>query len=254
MTDDEQQLVKASAEAALKPFADLCQKLFGGAAEEIGGIWQDSLKVRRFGRQIKLLRRVQELLQHAGIDPQRVKDTISIPLLNAATLEDDECLQDKWACLLANAANPAASPPISAQFPKILANLSAREVAFLDLYCTFSAGHVDPTAFSRNPGAAAPHGALVQSDLIDLAGKHGFTWKSEEEREGMLAHLISEGLIKLEQISPAHVMNFFSNISRRPANSQQSVMELRPIFQAYYRMTVLGMEFVMACRPPSKRS
>src|ERR1035441_10186247 len=116
----------------MKPFANLIEKLFGGSAEEIGGMWQDSLKVRRFGRQLKLFARVQRMIADAGFEPKQIPDSLSIRLMASATLEDDETLQEKWAAMLANAANPDGGTPVSTQFPNILANLSAHDAILLD--------------------------------------------------------------------------------------------------------------------------
>lgn len=105
MNDDEKELLRAGADAAMKPLASLIEKLFGGSAEEIGEMWQDALKACRFKRQLQLLKRVQEMIAEAGFEPRRVPDNISIPLLNGAALEDDESLQERWAALLANASS-----------------------------------------------------------------------------------------------------------------------------------------------------
>ena len=91
---------------------------------------EDALKVRRFSRQLKLFERVQKLIADAGFEPQQVKDSISIPLLTAATLQDDESLQQKWACLLANAANPAAV--VHPAFVEILSALAPLDAVVLD--------------------------------------------------------------------------------------------------------------------------
>src|SRR5262249_1079297 len=74
MTDEGKELIKAGADAAMRPFANLVEKLFGGAVEELGGMWTDTLKVRRFGRQIKLFSRVQNMIEDAGFEPQHIAD------------------------------------------------------------------------------------------------------------------------------------------------------------------------------------
>src|SRR5262249_41102811 len=98
--------------------------------EEIGGMWQDRLKVRRLKRQIELLKKVQKLIDDSGFEPQYVKDSISIPLLTSATLEDNQTLQDKWAALLANAANPATG--VHPAFIRILESMGPLDAAVLD--------------------------------------------------------------------------------------------------------------------------
>jgi hypothetical protein len=57
----------------------------------------------RFGK-LKLRKKVEKVVDEAGFNPCTVRDSVAVPLLQAALLEDEETLQDKWANLLANAA------------------------------------------------------------------------------------------------------------------------------------------------------
>ena len=59
---DEDKLVKAVVEAALRPFADLLDKLAGPAAKELGLALKDHVRVFRFKRQLRLFERVKEIL------------------------------------------------------------------------------------------------------------------------------------------------------------------------------------------------
>jgi hypothetical protein len=130
MTDDEKQLFKVTAEATLKPFGSLLERLFGGAVDQIGGEWEYRLRARRLLRQAKVYAKLKQQLDDARIEPQKIPEKIWIPALQAVSLEDDETLQDTWASLLANAANPDVDP-IPPAFPEILRQLTAREVGFL---------------------------------------------------------------------------------------------------------------------------
>src|ERR1035438_3080001 len=110
MTDDERQLFKVTAEATLKPFGNLLERLFGGAVDQIGGEWEYRLRARRLLRQAKVYAKLKQQLDDARIDPQKIPEKIWIPAVQAVSLEDDETLQDTWASLLANAANPDVDP------------------------------------------------------------------------------------------------------------------------------------------------
>ena len=132
MDDEQKEIAKIGAEAAMKPFTELFQKLFGGPSEEIGGMWQDALQVRRFGRRLKLLKRVQALIDKAGFTPKQVSDKLGIPLLNASSLEDDDTLQEKWANLLVNAAHPTPNLEVQPTFVTILAELTPSQAFLLD--------------------------------------------------------------------------------------------------------------------------
>lgn len=54
MTDDEKALFKVTADAAIKPFGNLLERLFGGAVDQIGGEWEGRLMVRRLMRRVKV--------------------------------------------------------------------------------------------------------------------------------------------------------------------------------------------------------
>ena len=43
------------------------------------------------------------MIEEAGIEPREVPENIWVPLLQAASLETDDSLQERWASLLANA-------------------------------------------------------------------------------------------------------------------------------------------------------
>lgn len=71
------------------------------------------------------------ILQESNVEPHPVPGRVLMPILEHASLEeDDERLQWKWAALLASAAAvPNQVPP---SFPKILSELSPAEVLLLD--------------------------------------------------------------------------------------------------------------------------
>jgi hypothetical protein len=79
MTKDEMDLAKVAADALTKPWADFANRLFGGAADEIGGMWQDHLKFRRLQRQLKLLPKIKELIEEAGFARVRSKTIFLFP-------------------------------------------------------------------------------------------------------------------------------------------------------------------------------
>ena len=145
MSIDEKDLLKVGAEAAFKPFASLIERLFGGAVDQIGSGWEDSLKIRRRIRQLKLLTKLKARIEQAGFEPHPIPDNIWIPALEAASREDDDRLQDKWASLLANASNP--NTGIHPGFVQILHNFAPLDAVVLDeVYKRLLAGFRDKRA------------------------------------------------------------------------------------------------------------
>jgi hypothetical protein len=49
MDDDQKALIKAGAEAVFKPFSNLIERLFGGAADEVGLMLKNEVMFRRIG-------------------------------------------------------------------------------------------------------------------------------------------------------------------------------------------------------------
>ena len=84
--------------------ATFIARLTRGTLEEGFGIFEDKLKYMRWKNQIRLIQRANEFVKEANPDgttrPLPLK--YAIPLLQGASLEDDEYLQDLWARLLAN--------------------------------------------------------------------------------------------------------------------------------------------------------
>jgi hypothetical protein len=75
---------------------------------------------------------VQAVCTEAGIRPQTVKLSFLFDVVEKASLEEDDELQELWANLLANAADPEHQGLISMSFPDILKQLSKDEAQFLE--------------------------------------------------------------------------------------------------------------------------
>jgi hypothetical protein len=131
---DDTDLIKAGAqgitEGVMAPFADLLRKLAGPVAEELGLTLQDEVRVFRLKRRIRLLERVQQMLNEKGVEPQRVPLKILVPVIEGASLEEDDELQDRWAALLVNTATTGGAMPAA---PEILRQLTSMDVFLLQV-------------------------------------------------------------------------------------------------------------------------
>lgn len=116
----------------LKPFGDLISKLVGPAMEQYGLAIGDSVAKWRIIRSIRLWTRVQENCKAAGIEPHTIKFPLFKDIVERATVEDDDDLQNRWANLLSNAADPDNQAAVLPAFPDILRQLSKQEAYFLD--------------------------------------------------------------------------------------------------------------------------
>jgi len=114
---------------------DIFGKIAGPAAEELGLTLRDRVRLFRFERQVRLLGQFKGICEKAGIEPKAVRIPLLFDILDRATLEEDDNLQDLWANLLANAADPReliqGQDNISRNTPahfKGRSNLSGRDV------------------------------------------------------------------------------------------------------------------------------
>ena len=168
----------------------------------------------RFRQAVKLCRRAKQLLDDAGLQAHEVRPGVLVPILEGATLaDDDEALQDRWAALLANAATkPADAIPPS--FPYILGQLSATDAKLLD----------------------------VVFDAVTANAEHDLREDAVNARE--LAHI--------EAIDGRDFDLGLDNLIRLRVVSTQATYG--DLVTETVLLTTLGYELVRACRAPTAAS
>jgi hypothetical protein len=77
-------------------------------------------------------------LKVVGRDPQPVEPKLLLPLVQAASLENNETLIDRWAALLANAADPAQKVKVQPSFSEILRQLTPTEALLATAITNFT--------------------------------------------------------------------------------------------------------------------
>jgi hypothetical protein len=126
-------LVRAAAsEPEFTPEArDFLDRVSGGARREVSAWIGDHFRVRRLNAQLKLLEKAERLLREAGREPREVKWNVLFPLLEHSSIEEDDEMANRWAALLATAADPAGNdlPPA---FPDVLHQLCREDAVMLD--------------------------------------------------------------------------------------------------------------------------
>lgn len=99
--------------------------------KQLGGILGDQVRYWRFKNACKIANKAKDLITESRLNVGKVPLKILSPLLENASLEEDEVLQDKWAKMLANAATSKIS--IKPVYVEILKELSPLEVKILDV-------------------------------------------------------------------------------------------------------------------------
>lgn len=98
-------------------------KFVGPAAEHYGKLALE--------RAQQLGAKATALLAQVGREPQPVEPKLLLPLVQAASLETDERLAEKWAALLANAADPAQRAKVQPGYAEVLRQLSTDDASVL---------------------------------------------------------------------------------------------------------------------------
>ena len=242
MTPDD--LVKAGADSIFKPFAELIVRLFGPATDELGEGLRATIGAWTVKRKLRLFQKTQEALAEAGIEPTRVPLKILKPILENGSIEEDDGLQDKWARLLANAADPKRRNGIPPAFPEILRQLSALDAMFLEELYANVLDHAE-----KNPDDF--RGRLTPRVLHTISLGHRATFfelfNSMSRTRGIPNPYTGEFNVTVDNLKRLGIIG--ADVDLREA---MRVFENREpdMPNEEYRFTPLGIEFVEACLKP----
>ena len=198
------------------------ERLLGPAATEIGGVLSDRVQHWRARQALRLVLESRERFSARDIsEPQPIPPTVLIPILEAASLETDEELKAWWLELLTNAADPESGVTVTPVFPRILAELSSREVKILDWMYT-KGFHSD--SLEQFHSVATYQDVATQCE--GLGDLHILNFK-----------VIVSNLCRLGLSAPQHITTMGT-----PGGTVQRYDELD--------LTPLGAEFLHACHVP----
>ncbi|MEM6780332.1 MAG: Abi-alpha family protein [Pseudomonadota bacterium] len=119
--------------AASEKMVGFFDRVFGDLLENSVGLLSDKLKYYRSEKLLLLHEKTKKKLEDAGVDfPDPVLPKIGIPLIENATIEDDDSLHTKWANMLANAMNPEYREEIKRSYVSILSEIDPLDALILD--------------------------------------------------------------------------------------------------------------------------
>jgi hypothetical protein len=122
---------------------DFVEKIIAGPLIEGTGIFTDKVQYWRFKNKVNTI--LKAILKAKGIDiPKKIPIKDLSTLLDYASFEDDDNMQDSWAKLLANAMDPNNAFNSCNVFSHILNQLSVNEIFILK--------HIYVSSFIRSNG------------------------------------------------------------------------------------------------------
>lgn len=205
--------------AMLQPFKDFLDKLAGPATAELGLLFADRVRMYRLKNSLRMLKKAKGMLDAAGIEPTAVPLRTLLPLLEGASLEDNESLSDKWACLLAAAADSHRSGFVLPSYPQILKCLSPLDAKVVDLI------------YSNEQSGGSVTG--VDGQDIDRA------WTLKAEILDTLGITEDDFLLSFENLAAFGLLQVGG---RKFGNTKMEFADKSEV-----SLTVLGTAFVRAC-------
>jgi len=108
-------------------------KVLGEPIETATGILGDKLKFMRWERQARLIERVQEINHDRGVEGKEipVAPKLALPIIENASLEEDDLLQDLWAKLMSSAQGVESSNAVRSAFIDIIKQLEVIDVLII---------------------------------------------------------------------------------------------------------------------------
>lgn len=107
------------------------ESLIKPAVEEVGLLLKEKLTIWRLKNQVKVLNKAKEYCEKNNISVKSISLKLLTPLLENASLEEDETLQDKWAILLSNLVDSEQNIQ-NHVFPYLLSQISLKEFTVLE--------------------------------------------------------------------------------------------------------------------------
>ncbi|MBK9947175.1 MAG: DUF4393 domain-containing protein [Nitrospira sp.] len=237
-----QKSVPVAAIEAAEKLGQFFSNVFGEPIKTSVGMLQDKLGVIRWERQLRLADRVKEILDQRRKEGNRVSvpPRMALPIIEAASIESDDFLQDLWANLLASAMNSVTAPKVRSAFVDIIKQLEPIDVKLLEFcykkYREKRAAHIarygeeswykekDPTYFE------VAKGDITQS--LTISGDDYLNAVDNLIRVRLLASYVDDNSVETE------------------VDGAQESYEVS-LYYGYESLciTALGLTFVKTCTP-----
>jgi hypothetical protein len=244
----------AAALQVAKQAQDFVAAASGHPDESIGTIL-GNIANRRWKNAEAVTSKSHLILLEIGVPPGEIPFNVLQPGLEGASLHESAEMQDKWANMLANAADPRNVNRVEPAFPRILSELSSREVRFLDHLYQEVAG-VPHLKLIEGSLFASYHASLASPDGHPFADKARIgleasaTENADREQFQMMLDVLERNRIISRIDMPTATVN--SGLAQKAARSLGGGVPVSMSTELHYAFTNLGYAFVRACQKPKK--
>lgn len=244
---DDVNIKSTTIEKGIELIKDFAEKLIGPTFEEVGLLISDNIKYYRFKNQISILTKAKKYVKEKNIDIKHIPIKILVPLLENASLEEDDHLQNKWAFMIGNLAD--SNQNFQNQiFPYLLTQISLNEFQQLEKFNEkerqYMINHIKLIDLRKEE-------MFYYNDIykqlykeVNKANQEGFTVKQLEEYE--YSNLQRLGLLK--QLPPRIIIDELQIEHKGYEDSEYYSLEAEYDSEDYgYRITSLGIKFLAIC-------
>jgi hypothetical protein len=268
MTDEQAKATQEVAKTTGK-FAEVAEKvggfvskLIGPASNQVGGILEDWTRYYRYKNLLAIADKVEAIHARRKLRGKTIPipARVAIPMLESASLENDEVLQEIWAQLIANSTDPNFKEALHPGYAEIIKQMSPDEAIILISFLKMKAY---PILFLN-------HVSKKYEDTTDVFGGW-LTFKEDKSSyEGIyelyLKHCqdlflkqSDRARVYIDNLQRLRIVELGHNFSGQETNdlrgfmwrtlvsdpNQKSVSV--PARDEYLRMTAFGEAFVTAC-------
>lgn len=136
-----QEVAKTTGKAieATEKLSGFVARVTNESIEAVTGMLSDKLRFMRWERQLRLANRAKEIIRERGLENnfRVVPPKIALPIIENASLEENDELQDLWANLLASALDLNFDGTLRTAFIDILKQLEIIDVHILEFIYSF---------------------------------------------------------------------------------------------------------------------
>lgn len=257
MENKELNIKSSTIEKGLELAKDFLGKLISPTIEEVGLLISDNIKFLRFKNQVRILLKAKEYVENKHLSIKEIPIKILVPLLENASLEDNEDLQDKWAKMIVNMVDSEKNLQ-NQIFPYLLSQISIEEFNELKELI------VKENNFSKR-----------KLELVELKVKldDQYSFKSETKKlQAELNKIESTGFwLSLEEFEQENLLRlglikklppriYIEEFKTGNDNNYESSVQWHQIEAEYdfddfgYRISELGQKFIEICEIEEKKA
>ena len=234
-------------EKGLELVKDFAEKLIGPTIEEIGLLMSDKIKYYRFKNQVKILIKAKEYVKEKNIAIKQIPTKILVPLLENASLEEKDEMQEKWAFMVGNLADSEQNLQ-SQIFPYLLTQISLNEfdrlLDFNEKERVYMIDHIKLLDLKKEEKYYSNKEYRELYRKVNKVQQEGFWVKELEEYE--YSNLQRLGLLR--QLPPRILIDELQIDHKGYEDSEYYPIEAEYDPDDYgYRITSLGIKFLSVC-------